>query len=213
LFFISAASAADIPSLEGYVTDQAGLISSEMKVKLEAYLKDFEKSDSIQIFILTIPSLEGKTLEEYSIEVAETWKGQTDKDNGVLLLVTRDDRQAWVEAGYGLKSILTDLLAGRIINDEIIPRLKEGKFEEGIAAGLGGIVAIVRGEYKGEPETVSSMARVMVILIITVALMARTAFRNRKFSRDSRDGFFSGGRGGFSDDDRFGGGGTSGRWR
>ena len=191
LFFISAANAADIPFLKRYVTDQAGIISAGIKVKLENYLKDFEKSDSTQIFILTIPSLEGKVLEQYSIEVAEAWEiGQTGKDNRVLLLVARDDKQARIAVGYGLESTLTDLLAGRIIDYEIIPRFKEGKFEEGIVAGVGGIVAVVRGEYKGKHENATTMVRVMVIFIIIIAvLIARTVLRKRR-DAGGRGGFF-----------------------
>ena len=220
LFFISTASAADIPLLEGYVTDQAGLISAGVKVKLENYLKDFEKSDSTQIFILTVPSLEGKALEQYSVEVAEAWKiGQAGKDNGVLLFVARDDRQVRIEVGYGLEGMLTDLLAGRIIDHEIIPRFKEGKFEEGITAGVGGIVAVVRGEYKGEPENAVTTVRTLAIFIIIIAvLIIRGVFRKHGGS-GGHGGFFSGGIGGgrgegFSGGSggRFGGGGASGRW-
>ena len=210
LFFISAASASDIHFLDEYVTDQAGFISAEMKIKLEKYLKDFEKSDSIQIFILTIPSFEGIALEQYLVEVAEAWKiGQTGKDNGVLLLVARDDKQVRIEVGYGLESTLTDLLAGRIIDYEIIPRFKEGKFEEGIVAGVAGIVAVVRGEYKGKHENATTTIRVMVIFIIIIAVLIIRAVSKRRGGSGGRgqSGLLLGGSGRFSN-----GGGDSGRW-
>ena len=220
LFFISAAGAEDIPFFRGYVTDQADLISDGMKVKLENYLKDFENSESTQIFVLTVPSLGGKVIEQYSIEVAEAWKiGQAGKDNGVLLLIAQDDRQVRIEVGYGLEHSLTDLSVGRIIDYEIIPRFKEEKFEEGIVAGVEGIVAAVRGEYKEEPENVGTSMGAMVLFIIIVAVLIISRALGVRGggpggrigplpgSRSGGGGGFSGGRGG-----RFGGGGASGRW-
>ena len=110
--------------------------------------------------ILTIPSLEGEDLEEYSIRVAETWGiGQKEYDNGVLLLVSQAERKVRIEVGYGLEGRLTDLQSGRIIDYEIVPSFKAGNFDEGFLRGTDAIVAAVRGEYEGKGPAVSAPAR------------------------------------------------------
>lgn len=101
---VSPLAALDVPPLQGRVNDTAAMLSSETVTRLDGMLAAFEKSDSTQIVILTIPSLEGEVLEEFSLKVAETWKiGQKDLDNGALLVVSRDDRKIRIEAGYGLE--------------------------------------------------------------------------------------------------------------
>jgi len=151
LVLISAASvgALDVPPLKARVNDYAGMISSQTRQMLETKLAALEESDSTQLVILTIPSLEGESLEEYSIKVAETWGlGQAELDNGVLLLVAKEDRKVRLEVGYGLEGRLTDLLAGRIIDYEIVPRFKAGEFDAGFIQGVEAVTAAVRGEYK-----------------------------------------------------------------
>ncbi len=101
--------------------------------------------------VLTIPSLEGEDLEDFSIKVAEAWKiGSKGVDNGVILLIARDDRKVRIEVGRGLEGKLTDLVSGRIIRNSIIPRFRAGDFDGGVRAGVSGIVEAVRGEYRAE---------------------------------------------------------------
>ncbi|MEW6586145.1 MAG: TPM domain-containing protein, partial [Nitrospirota bacterium] len=103
LFFVAPAHALDVPPLQGYVNDYAGMMSSRTKTTLENELRSFEQTDSTQIVILTIPSLEGEVLEEFSIKVADAWKiGQATKDNGVILLVAKQERKIRIEVGRGL---------------------------------------------------------------------------------------------------------------
>lgn len=143
------AGALDVPQLKGRVNDYASILSPETAQKLDTALSAIESSDSTQIVVLTIPSLEGEVLEEFSIKVAEAWKiGQNNLDNGVILLVSKNDRKLRIEAGRGLEGKLTDLISGRIIRSEIIPKFKEGDFNGGIEAGINAIVSVVRGEYK-----------------------------------------------------------------
>jgi len=143
------AGALDVPQLKGRVNDYASILSPETAQKLEVALSAIESSDSTQIVVLTIPSLEGEVLEEFSIKVAEAWKiGQNNLDNGVILLVSKNDRKLRIETGRGLEGKLTDLVSGRIIRSEIIPKFKEGDFNGGIEAGINAIVSVVKGEYK-----------------------------------------------------------------
>jgi len=142
------AGALDVPALKGRVNDYASVLSSETENKLEETLSSLERSDSTQVVVLTIPSLEGKVLEQFSIKVAEEWKiGQNNKDNGAILLISKNDRKIRIEVGLGLEGKLTDLMSGRIIQHEIVPKFRKGDFNVGIEAGVNAIVSVVRGEY------------------------------------------------------------------
>ncbi|MGZ3605865.1 MAG: TPM domain-containing protein [Thermodesulfobacteriota bacterium] len=145
----------DVPRLQGYVNDYAGMISPSAKSKIEQGLKAFEQSDSTQLVILTIPSLEGENIEEFSIKVAEAWKiGQQQKDNGILLIVSKQERKIRIEVGRGLEGRLTDLMAGRIIDQVIKPRFKQGDFDAGFVAGASALISATRGEFKVEQRPI-----------------------------------------------------------
>ncbi len=155
IFFLSclplAAYGLDVPRLQGYVNDYAGMISPSARSKIEEGLRAFEQSDSTQIVILTIPSLEGENIEEFSIKAAEAWKiGQQQKDNGVLFIVSKQERKIRFEVGRGLEGRLTDLMAGRIIDQVIKPRFKQGDFNGGFIAGISALIGAARGEFKAE---------------------------------------------------------------
>jgi uncharacterized protein len=147
------ASAAEVPFLSGRVNDLAELLKPSTVAELESVLKSHEDSTSNQVVVLTIPSLEGEPLEEYSIRVAETWKlGQKGKDNGVLLLVSRNDRKVRIEVGRGLEGYLTDQLCGMIIRHEIVPRFRDGDFDGGVRAGVVAVLQVIQGSYVAEEE-------------------------------------------------------------
>lgn len=228
LFPVGKGFGLDVPELSGHVNDQADLISSGVELKIENYLREFERSDSTQVAVLTIPSLEGEALDEYSLRVAETWAlGQKGKDNGVLLLVAKADRKIKIEVGYGLEGNLTDLMAGRIVDNEITPYFRQGNFEGGIIAGINAISSAVRGEYTGDGRTVSPKKRrspwgllgLLLFLGPSLLRFGALGYRGRGHRRSAMwiggpfgggggfgGGGFSGGGGGF------GGGGASGGW-
>ncbi|MDD2320540.1 MAG: TPM domain-containing protein [Geobacteraceae bacterium] len=163
-------AALDVPPLKAHVNDYAAILSPAAVQKIEAELTAFESSDSTQIAVLTIPSLEGESLEEYSIKVAEAWKiGQQGKDNGAILLISKGDRKVRIEVGRGLEGTLTDLVSGRIIRYQIAPRFKQGDFDGGVAAGVGAIMSVVKGEYISSPQDArqgkKGSPRVMTLLI------------------------------------------------
>ncbi|MEG6548920.1 TPM domain-containing protein [Desulfocurvibacter africanus] len=146
--------ALDVPPLTGRVMDLADLLQPETETWLNDNLAELERTDSTQVVVLTIPSLEGESLEEYSVRVAQAWGlGRRDFDNGVLLLVARDDRAVRIEVGYGLEGKLTDLLAGRIVDNEIVPHFIAGDFDGGVIAGVTSLAEAVRGEYQAPPGT------------------------------------------------------------
>lgn len=145
------ALALDPPQLTARVNDYAGLISPDARQTLESRLTDLEHQDSTQIFILTIPSLEGDSMEDFSIRTAEIWGiGQKGKDNGILFLVAQAEHLTRIEVGRGLEGRLTDLLAGRIIDQVINPRFKAGDFDGGFLNGVAALNQAVRGEYQAD---------------------------------------------------------------
>ena len=148
-----AAFALEVPPLRAHVNDLAGMLSKGVARQLELLLKDFEQKDSTQIAVLTVPSLEGEVLEEFSMRVAETWRiGHKGLDNGAILLIAQADRKVRIEVGYGLEGRLTDLQAGRIISRIIVPEFKAGRFDQGVVNGVQAMIDIVRGEFKAEDK-------------------------------------------------------------
>ncbi len=158
--------AADVPFLSGRVNDTAGILFPNTIHDLEALLKAHEDSTSNQVAVLTIPSLDGEPIENYSMRVVETWKlGGKGKDNGVLLLVARDDREVRIEVGYGLEGNLPDVTCSRIVRNEMIPRFKDGDFDGGVRAGVAAILAAINGAYTAD-NTVDGSSNSVVGSII-----------------------------------------------
>jgi uncharacterized protein len=150
---VSSASALDVPKLQGYVNDYAGMISPQAKAELENELRTFEQTDSTQIVVLTVPSLEGDAIEDFGIRVAEAWKiGQKGKDNGAIFIVSKQDRKMRIEVGRGLEGQLTDLMSGRIIDLVVKPRFKRGDFDGGFIAGVSAIIDTTRGEFAADGD-------------------------------------------------------------
>ncbi len=144
----------EVPRLQGYVNDYAGMLSPLAQSKIEEALKAFEQSDSTQIVILTVPSLEGENIEGFSIKVAEAWKiGQQQKDNGALFVVSKQERKIRIEVGRGLEGKLTDLMAGRIIDQVIKPKFQQGDFDRGFITGVSALIEGTRGEFKAEQRS------------------------------------------------------------
>jgi uncharacterized protein len=152
--------ALEVPPLKGRVNDYAGMLSSYTERQLDGILRDLEKTDSTQIVVSVIPSLEGEVLEEFSIKLAEQWKiGQKGLDNGAILLIVKKERDIRIEVGYGLEGTLTDLMAGRIIRNVIVPQFKAGNFDQGILDGVQAMIGVVRGEYKAPDKVPSRRGR------------------------------------------------------
>ena len=143
--------ALEVPAYQGYVNDYAAMLTPAARASLTRTLQEFDASDSTQIAVLTVESLEGDSLEDFSIRTADKWKiGQKGKDNGVLLLAVKNDRKLRIEVGRGLEGVLTDLLAGRIVDQVIRPFFKAGQFDQGFTAGVTAIIQATRGEFVAE---------------------------------------------------------------
>jgi uncharacterized protein len=148
------AYAVDVPALSGHVNDLAHMLGAPAAAELETKLAAYEKATSSQLALLTIPSLEGESLEQFSLRVAEAWKlGKKGVDNGALMLVVRDDKKIRIEVGYGLEASLTDAVTSFIIRQKITPRFKEGNFAGGIAAGFEALIQAADGKLDMKEET------------------------------------------------------------
>ena len=208
------------------MTDRAGFLSPSARASLETALSTFEEKTSNQVVVATFPSLEGGSLEDFSMRLAEAWKaGQKHKDNGVIFLIFKKERKIRIEVGYGLEGVLTDALSAQIIRDVVAPYFRKGDYEGGILAGTDAIMKATQGEFKGVPRSNSPNAAGRLLALFGVFfllhLFARANSR-RIGGRPGRGGFFvpmggsfrgGGGFGGFSGGGGgFGGGGASGGW-
>lgn len=180
----------NLPELHGYVNDYAGMISPEAISQMEEQLKTLEQSDSTQIFVLTVPSLEGKVLEEFAIKVFDAWKaGQKNIDNGVILIVAQKERKIRIEVGRGLEGKLTDLLSGRIIDTVIKPKFKSGDFEGGFLDGVAALIEATKGEFKaaGAVSRQTPVYRIradrlcyfLISIIVMIVIVSKLSRRNR----------------------------------
>ncbi len=141
------AGAADVPYLTGRVVDEANILSPSVEQAIAQASERHEKATGDQIVVLTLPSLEGESIEGYATRVFEAWKlGQKGKDNGVLVIVAPNDRKMRIEVGYGLEGALTDAAAARIIREVMTPQFKSGNFEAGIQDGVNAIVQGLEGQ-------------------------------------------------------------------
>lgn len=157
LLFIFSFLNADIsqyfPKLEGRVIDEANLLSPAVKKDIDAILKKEENRTSNQIVVVILNSLNGYTIEDYSYQLGRFWKiGQKDKNNGVLLVVSMEEKKIRIEVGYGLEGALTDKIAHEIINYTIKPNFKANQYELGILKAVNEIIATIKGEYVGKEK-------------------------------------------------------------
>lgn len=162
LFFLSVGFSARAYSSPGkpagFVNDYTGVLSAEQKSALEAKLLQFDKETSNQIAVAIINSLEGDTIENYTVELFEEWQiGQAKKDNGVLLLIAVSDRQMRIEVGYGLEGALTDATSSQIIRNTLTPAFRANDYGGGIDQALDQIMAATRGEYQPTAEDKNPM--------------------------------------------------------
>ncbi len=136
------------PKLEGRVIDQVNLLSSETKNELEKILKDEEEKTSNQIVVVILKSLNGYAIEEYTLELGRYWGiGQKEKNNGVLLFVSMEEKKIRIEVGYGLEGALTDAISKEIIEYTIMPSFKEKQYDLGILKAVNEIRSAIQGEF------------------------------------------------------------------
>lgn len=239
LFFNSLkAEIPEKPNPPRLVNDFAGILSTDEQNALEQKLINEDNTSSNQFTIVTVETLEGNDIADYAVNLALKWGiGQKEKNNGILILVAKSERKIRIEVGYGLEEKVTDALSKRIIENEIKPFFKEGKYYEGLNAGVDALHKAADGTYVNDKPIVRKKKRNtglggFIVAIIIIVILARIFGRN---NRGGGGGFLtgwligsmlSGGRrgGGFGDfssgsgsfggfgGGSFGGGGASGDW-
>ena len=130
------------PAPEARVNDYAGLLASDARARLEQRLTERERATGTQMAIAIFPGLEGESLEDFSIRLAQQWRiGRKGLDNGVILLVFVRDRKVRLEVGYGLEPVIPDSVAAQIIRESLRPRFREQRYAEGLEAAADAVYA------------------------------------------------------------------------
>jgi len=228
------AAAAPLPPAPArWLTDEAGVLSPSAAAAIDARLEAFEREQGTQILVALFRRLPAdEVLEDWTQRVAQAWRvGRADQDDGAVLFVFVDDRLLRLEVGYGLEGTLTDLESRIILDETLVPFLRQGDWDGGIAAAADAIVAAVRGEYQPTPGAAPAGERfplgfVFAVLLIVIVFTALSSRASRRGGWRSGGGSFGGGGfggggfsgggfsgGGFSGGGgSFGGGGASSRW-
>lgn len=234
LLLLPCAAFAAFPKPAGFVNDFAGVIDEGARPRLESLLSSFEKKTGDEVAVVTLPSLEGRTVEDVAVDLYKTWGiGKEGRDNGVLFLVAPNDRKMRIEVGYGLEGAINDALAGRIMDENVVPAFKAGDLTSGIVGGTVAIVNTIAGKegiefdaaaalgqslrYAPVPEKKGgplSVALKVLFFIFMAYLFIRHPWLFLFFISSGRGGGgggFSGGFGGFGGG-MSGGGGASRSW-
>lgn len=217
------------PKPARYFNDYAGVVSVPVQQRLDRELEQLEKSDSTQIIVAIYKKKQSdSSVQDYSNRVAEKWGvGQKGKNNGAVLFIFIEDREMFIQVGYGLEGTIPDATAKDITEFRIKPLFRDGDFDRGVSVGVESLIQAARGEYKGTGRTVAGAQRqkkrnggVVVGIIIFLLLMIGSTRRRRGYmyggaGRRSWGGPFmwgGGGWGGGGSGWGSGGGGGGGGW-
>ena len=164
----------------GMVNDYANMLSSSEVNQLEQKLRNYRDTTTNVIAIATIASLEGNSIEEVATATFSKWKmWEGDRYNGVLLLISRDDRKFRIEVGYGLEGAIPDVMANRILNDILTPNFRQGNIYGGIDRATDAMIQLAAGEFEGFPEKQNNEGGsipidvIIIFVIIIIVLISR----------------------------------------
>jgi uncharacterized protein len=239
---LPAAAAPTFPALTGRVVDDADLLGAAEEQELTAELKALEDKSSDQFVVVTLPSLQGYTIEDFGYQLGRHWGIGTEKlSNGVLLIVAPNERKVRLEVGYGLEGTLTDALSSIIIDNAILPKFRAGDYTGGIKDGVSDVIKVLTGDaaeveqrLKARPDADDAAIDWFTIIFWTLILLwiAYSIYNSSRPAAGARSGRSGssgpifiptdwggssggggGGGGGFSGGGgSFGGGGSSGSW-
>ena len=158
---------------EGLVHDYTNTLTPEQETYLESKLQSYDKSTSNQVAVVLIPTTDGNSIEEAALGILRSWGvgGQADKDNGIVLLVAKDDRKMRIEVGYGLEGAITDYTASSIIENNIVPNFKSGNYYRGIDEAIDKIIEAAAGRYKAPEGYANKKTKAKVVGIIIFFLV------------------------------------------
>lgn len=224
------------------VNDFTGTLTPDQKQALENKLVAFDDSTSTQIAVVIVPAMDGRDIADYNVQLGRAWGvGGKEYNNGVVLLIAKDDRKLNIATGYGVEGALPDITSKHIIDEAIVPNFKGNDYYRGIEEGTDAIIKALRGEYKApanynKQKSGGGIGRIIFIIVLIVVFLAISGGRGGGGSFMSRRGYAawtignillnSGGRGGGGwsgggssgggfggfGGGSFGGGGSSGSW-
>lgn len=226
LFAVVSAQAATFttPTLTSPVVDQAGILSSTVKARLEQTLISENQKGGPQVQVLTVSTLGDENIETAAIKVFDQWKlGDAKKDNGVLFLIAPNEKKLRIEVGYGLEGNIPDVIAKRIISDIVVPYFKRGEFDKGVIQGVNAILSYAHDSshnFDEAPKVTSQRQESFLskyIIFIMIGIWIILFFINPRFallilSRGRGGGGFGSGGGWSGGGGSSGGGGASGGW-
>ncbi|MDH5343495.1 MAG: YgcG family protein [Betaproteobacteria bacterium] len=157
IFALASAARAEVavPPLTKRVTDLTGTLDASQQANLENRLAALESRKGSQVAVLLVPTVQPEAIEQYAIRVFDRWKlGRKGVDDGVLLLIAKNDRKLRIEVGYGLEGAIPDAIAKRVVEEDIVPRFKQGDFYGGVLSGVDRIAKLVEGETMPAPRPV-----------------------------------------------------------
>lgn len=174
-----------VPPLQSRLTDLTGTLSAEQKGALENTLRAFEARKGSQFAVLLLPTTQPEAIETFALRVVEQWKlGRKRVDDGVLLLIAKDDRALRMEVGYGLEGALNDATAQRILREVITPKFKSNDYFGGITEGVDRTIRVVDGEPLPQAPTaktarndldIGAMLPVLFVVVVVLGGVLRSA--------------------------------------
>lgn len=182
------------PDLTGRVVDNAGILQESTKQKIKTMLKNEEDNSSNQIVVVTLKTLHGYPIENFSLDLARHWGiGQKDKDNGVVLLIAKKERKMRIEVGYGLEGKLTDKISHEIMTYTLTPAFKKGDFNGGVLKAVKEILQAVNGEYVLKNSSLDNKGSlIFIVFSLGFAIMVLGGiFKNELFHRIGFSAFVS----------------------
>jgi uncharacterized protein len=148
-----------IPALKTRVTDLTQTLSTDQQAQLEAKLTAFEREKGSQIAVLIVPTTQPEEIAQYSIRVVDAWKlGREKQDDGILILLAKDDRKMRIEVGYGLEGAIPDLTAKRVITEIMAPSFRQGDYFGGLSNAIDKLIGLIAGEQLPAPVNKTSSA-------------------------------------------------------
>jgi len=148
-----AAEPVPLPALTGRVTDLTATLDATQRGRLEEQLAAIERSGRAQIAVVLLPTTAPEAIEQFGIRLAEAWKiGHKGADNGIILIVAKDDRKMRIEVGYGLEGAVPDAITSRIVNERMAPAFRQGDFFGGLQGAVAALDRVIGGDVPGAPS-------------------------------------------------------------
>lgn len=160
------------PNPPRLVNDFASAFSKEEVNQLEQKLRVYNDTTSTQLTVVIVPTIGDYDMNTFAVELGRAWGvGQKGKNNGLILLWSTGEKKVYIATGYGLEGALPDAYAKRIINNDIIPAFKEGRFYDGINKGIDSIINYLKGEYKAEEDTEEDAIWMPFLIILLIFIV------------------------------------------